>query len=650
MFLYFLLVLMPVWILTATAADFQTHRCILNTTINTTMTPYYSNLIQVLDSLASDNIVDDKQFLSRSFGNHQPDIAYGSYLCRADVLPNDCRNCLLEARKDINMTCPNSKAAVLWNDDCMLRFANYSMASIMDSATFVPECNKVNISYMVSEQTRFWEFARDMMGQLATKASKDQKQKYANIDLSYNKEKKIYGYVQCTPDLSNSDCGRCLRLSIDRLGESCYGKEGARVLTPSCNVRFETYEFLRFSESSSHTPGKRKNLSKLIAAVVATVGGLVLILGVYRLFVMKKRRFVTFNDLPDETDDSEIVSEQSIQYEFGTIEAATNKFSIHNKIGEGGFGGVYKGVLLDGREVAVKRLSKGSGQGALEFKNEVVLLAKLQHRNLVRLLGFCLEGDEKILIYEYVPNRSLDYFLFDPTKQALLDWPTRYKIIGGIARGMLYLHEDSRLRIIHRDLKASNILLDEDMNPKISDFGTARIFGGTQTQAKTNRIVGTFGYMSPEYAMHGNFSVRSDVFSLGVLILEIISGRRNTGLFDSGYVDLLCHAWNKWKKGEPLKILDPNLVDSSSNNEVLRSINIALSCVQEDPEIRPSMATVVLMLNSYSVVLPLPENPPFVSHTRVRRMTSIDLESDKSICKSSVWVTDGSPITDVHPR
>ncbi|XP_038982170.1 receptor-like serine/threonine-protein kinase SD1-8 [Phoenix dactylifera] len=299
-------------------------------------------------------------------------------------------------------------------------------------------------------------------------------------------------------------------------------------------------------------------------------------------------------------------------FDIHTIRTATNNFSDDNKLGEGGFGPVYKGQLEDGENIAVKRLSKDSVQGIHEFTNEVLLIAKLQHRNLVRLLGCCIEGEERLLVYEYLQNTSWDCFIFDRTRSALLNWQKRLDIILGIARGLLYLHQDSRLKIIHRDLKASNILLDEELNPKISDFGTARIFKVDQIEENTIRIVGTYGYMSPEYAMDGIFSVKSDVFSFGVLVLEILSGKKNRMINQAkARLNLLGHAWRLWTEGRCLEILDEAVGCAYPESKVLRCIQVALLCVQEGSEDRPTMAEVVLMLGTESALLPQPQRPGF---------------------------------------
>ncbi|KAG6754762.1 hypothetical protein POTOM_040556 [Populus tomentosa] len=303
------------------------------------------------------------------------------------------------------------------------------------------------------------------------------------------------------------------------------------------------------------------------------------------------------------------------------LETATNNFDISKKLGQGGFGAVYRGKLPDGLEIAVKRLSKTSGQGLEEFMNEVAVISKLQHRNLVRLLGCCVEGEEMMLVYEYMPNKSLDAFLFDSLRKGQLDWERRFNIINGICRGLLYLHRDSRLRIIHRDLKPSNILLDHELNPKISDFGIARISGGNEVN--TTRVVGTFGFMSPEYLMEGRFSEKSDVFSFGVLLLEIVSGRKNAHFYSNEHaLSLIGFAWKLWNEGDIAALVDPAISDPCFQVEIFRCMHIGLLCVQELAKDRPAVSTIISMLNSEIVDLPTPKKPAFVE-----RQTSLGTEA-----------------------
>ncbi|KAG6387291.1 hypothetical protein SASPL_152478 [Salvia splendens] len=297
-----------------------------------------------------------------------------------------------------------------------------------------------------------------------------------------------------------------------------------------------------------------------------------------------------------------------------TVLKATDNFSNTSKLGEGGFGPVYRGVLEDGQEIAVKRLSKMSSQGVNELRNEVMLIAKLQHRNLVRTLGFCAQEEEYMLIYEYMPNHSLDLTLFDKEKSMLLDWQKRFDIINGIAKGLLYLHQDSRLRIIHRDLKASNILLDADIIPKISDFGLARSFGGNQTEAQTRRVIGTY---------------------FGVLVLELVSGHRNRGfLLKDHNLNLLGHAWSLYKEDSLRKLVDPCLDEAFDLGQVERAIQVGLLCVQNSPDDRPNMSSVVFMLGN-EVALPQAKQPGFFAE----RDISIDDSSNPTASHNQLTIT-----------
>ncbi|KAJ4726192.1 S-receptor-like serine/threonine-protein kinase [Melia azedarach] len=384
---------------------------------------------------------------------------------------------------------------------------------------------------------------------------------------------------------------------------------------------------------------KDDNKKKIVVITVIAVIAGVLVLAVSYYIHKRRRKSVEKAEHSRGTDRENEDQNQDMElplFELDTIVKATNNFSANKKLGEGGFGPVYKGTLVDGKEIAIKRLSKFSGQGLNEFKNEVRLIAKLQHRNLVKLLGCCIQGEEKMLIYEFMPNKSLDYFIFDEKRSKLLDWSKRFNIICGIARGILYLHQDSRLRIIHRDLKASNVLLDHEMNPKISDFGLARTFGGDETEGNTKRVVGTYGYMAPEYAADGLFSVKSDVFSFGILMLEIVSGQKNRGLYHPQHsLNLIGHAWKLWKEGKPLELIDSFLGETSNLSEVIRCLHISLLCVQQFPEDRPSMPSVVLMLGSESS-LPQPKQPGFLLD---RKAFELDSSSSKPESSSTNDIT-----------
>ncbi|XP_028800934.1 G-type lectin S-receptor-like serine/threonine-protein kinase At4g27290 isoform X2 [Neltuma alba] len=367
--------------------------------------------------------------------------------------------------------------------------------------------------------------------------------------------------------------------------------------------------YIRMAAAETDAKGHKKMVGIVVTAVTVPLVFLALLALSCTHWRKRGRREKTSleNNSEGEQEDLDLPF-----YDLATIVHATNDFSNDKKLGQGGFGPVYKGILADGQEIAIKRLSQSSGQGTKEFKNEVSLCAKLQHRNLVKVLGCCIQGEEKMLIYEYMPNKSLDNFLFDSRQSKFLDWPRRFHIIFGIARGLLYLHQDSRLRIIHRDLKASNILLDGQMNPKISDFGMARMFGGDQIEGNTNRIAGTYGYMSPEYAIHGLFSIKSDVFSFGMLLLEIVSGKKNRGAsYPNQGFNLIGHAWRLWKDGNPLELIDGCLGEAFNSSEALRCIRVGLLCMQLHPEDRPDMASVIVMLSSENV-LSQPKEPGFL--------------------------------------
>ncbi|PIN10799.1 Serine/threonine protein kinase [Handroanthus impetiginosus] len=435
--------------------------------------------------------------------------------------------------------------------------------------------------------------------------------------------------------LRNCSCVAYANPYITNGGSGCLMWFGELVDTreqPGADSMQNMYIRLPESELDSSIDLEKKEKKRPIELILISIASGVLVSGLINgsILLMTKRKRRGRNN-----EDVELPV-----FKFVTIVAATNDFSGENLIGQGGFGPVYRGCLLAKGQIAVKRLSRTSGQGLEEFKNEVMLTARLQHRNLVQLLGCCIEGQERMLIYEYMHNRSLDYFVFDQNRRTILTWPMRLDIIMGITRGLLYLHHDSRLKIIHRDLKTSNILLDGNLSPKISDFGLARIFGENQSIARTKRVVGTYGYMSPEYAIDGKFSVKSDIFSMGVVILEIVSGKKNWRFnHHDHYHGLLGHTWLLWKENRFLELMDECLKDTLIESQMKRCVQVGLLCVQKFAEDRPIMSSVVFMLGTDGAILPEPKEPGFFmerSSSTVGSCISTSMMSQKE----SMTITD----------
>ncbi|KAF0905235.1 hypothetical protein E2562_003839 [Oryza meyeriana var. granulata] len=521
---------------------------------NYTANSTFQTNIQRLSTTLPKNISSSRTLFAKDSLGTVPDIVYALALCRGDSNASACAGCVATAFQDAQQLCPFNKDATVFYDPCALRFSNQNfLASTNGDRKFLILMNTQNVS---APAKVFDSAVGVLINATADYAATNSSKRFGTGEEGFDGSK-IYGLAQCTPDMATTDCRSCLGSIIGMMPKYFSGKQGGRVLGLRCNYRYETYSFfngvsllqlpaapLGVPPAPSPAPvnvtppattgtGAENTTGKVLAIALPIVIAILAAVVICFYLWKRKRERARKPSILDPTNPDDMQSIDSLIVSISILRAATDNFNESNKLGEGGFGVVYKGVLPSDQEIAVKRLSQSSRQGIEELKNELVLVAKLQHKNLVRLVGVCLEEHEKLLVYEYMPNKSLDTILFDSDRSSVLDWWKRLKIVNGIARGLQYLHEDSQLKIIHRDLKASNVLLDSEFNPKISDFGLARLFGNDQSQDVTNRVVGTYGYMAPEYAMRGHYSIKSDVFSFGVLILEIVTGRKNNVSDDS---------------------------------------------------------------------------------------------------------------------
>ncbi|OAY63344.1 Cysteine-rich receptor-like protein kinase 25, partial [Ananas comosus] len=627
-------------------ADLPLHQICGNTRNYTANSTYESNLRQLLPYLSSAASVSNG--FSTSSTGESLDQASGLALCRGDINATDCHTCLGRASNDTQQLCPYDKTAVIWYENCLLKYSNQNFASVFNDSEEIAMYNVLNTTGGrfpgYTQNTTIYDFFNQVMNTLlsdvadSAASNSNSGMLFATGELSITSGfPTIYGLVQCNPDMSGPECRQCLQAQINETLNMFDGYQGGGILGVWCNLRYEVYPFYDRNPTimlSSVAPGdlpgtppgppppntrpgssppltvilppqiptastwSRKNKFRIII-ITTCLTVLLISCCLLRLLCIKRQRRAEraklYNTRPTITFDTDEViklwkgkesNSNSPLFDFATIANSTNNFSIENKLGEGGFGPVYKGLLSDGLEIAVKRLSSRSGR--------------------------------------------------DQTRGAILDWQKRFTIIEGIAQGLLYLHKHSQLRIIHRDLKVSNILLDSEMNPKISDFGLARIFGSNETQANTNRIVGTYGYMSPEYASE----VKSDVFSFGVLLLEIVSGKRNASFHQYGnHFNLLGYAWEVWKEGKWFELIDPSLGGSSKTNEIVRCTHAALMCVQENAADRPTMSDVIAMLSIDNTNLPDPKQPAYFN-VRIKDEAEMATNFIMPVSKNEITFTD----------
>ncbi|XP_050120298.1 cysteine-rich receptor-like protein kinase 3 isoform X1 [Malus sylvestris] len=527
--------------------------------------------------------------------------------CMKDVSKTDCDQCFAQCKIKI-LGCLQfvkaTRGGRLFFDGCYLRHDDFDFFNQSLSSEDRTVCGDRDFG---RNRTVFKDNALRLVRNLSSLAPRNDGFSAGFVVGEGNVS--VYGLAQCWEFVKGPGCEECLADAVKRIG-SCTPKEEGRALNAGCYLRYSTQKF--YDNNTVTDDAGRNGGRRSLAIILAVTFAVVLTISAVSFFARKK--ILTRRKAASEKKQFgalfATVNKSQLNFSYEVLEKATNYFHDANKLGQGGSGSVYKGVLPDGNVVAIKRLFFNARQWVDHFFNEVNLISGIHHKNLLKLLGCSITGPESLLVYEYVPNQSLhDYFIVKNNVEPLR-WDLRYKIILGTAEGLAYLHEESKLRIIHRDIKLSNILLDEEFNAKIADFGLARMFPEDKTHIST-AIAGTLGYMAPEYVVRGMLTEKADVYSFGVLVIEIISGRRNNSVFSSS-TSILKMTWDLYGTCRLCEAVDPLLEGKFENEEASRLLQIGLLCMQASAELRPAMSLVVKMLTE-NLEIPQPTQPPFLN-------------------------------------
>ncbi|KAG7543985.1 Protein kinase-like domain superfamily [Arabidopsis thaliana x Arabidopsis arenosa] len=553
-----------------------------------------------------------RRFATESL-NSTPSI-YALIQCHHDLSPSDCQLCYAIARTRLPRCLPSSSARIFL-DGCFLRYETYEF--------YDESVSNTSDSYSCSNDTVLDPLFGFQVSETAARVA------VRKGGFGVAGESGVHALAQCWESLGKEDCRVCLEKAIQEV-KRCVSRREGRAMNTGCYLRYSDHKF--YNGDGHHLFHVFFNKGVIVAIVLTTSAFVMLILLATYVIMLKVSK--TKQEQRNLGLVSRKFNNSKTKFKYETLEKATDYFSPKKILGQGGNGTVFLGILPNGKNVAVKRLVFNTREWVEEFFNEVNLISGIQHKNLVKLLGCSIEGPESLLVYEYVPNKSLDQFLFDETQSKVLNWSQRLNIILGTAEGLAYLHGGSPVRIIHRDIKTSNVLLDDQLNPKIADFGLARCFGLDKTHLSTG-IAGTLGYMAPEYAVRGQLTEKADVYSFGVLVLEIACGtRNNTFVPVTGH--LLQRVWNLYTLSRLVEALDQCLKDEfrhvqGSEAEAYKVLRVGLLCTQASPSLRPSMEEVIRMLTERDYPIPSPTNPPFL---RISSLAT-DLEGGSTISQST---------------
>ncbi|CAN6224951.1 unnamed protein product [Urochloa humidicola] len=597
-----------------------------STTDNYTIASSYQvNLDKLMGDLR-DGAIDNRGFNESTVGK-SPDAVFGLIMCFVDRNWDECQNCIRAAAAGVQQTCPYSREMKACYDACVLRYSNNFFFSVADlNVAFYAW-----ISAFVTDMAGMNATRGTLMNRLTVEASGSPLRLANGSEVftdSDGNSSVMHGLAQCTRDLNASECTRCLTYFVAELSRSRPNNTYGAVKGYSCYVVYRIGQDLGItlplppspaepppqpSQGEATSPPHDGPKAGLVAG--ASAGSLVVVISLgilaWRFCQRRRKGMALEQELGDMFDGGEPQEEEfekgagPKRFHYKDLAVATRYFSDEVKLGEGGFGSVYHGYLKDmDLHVAIKRVSKNSNQGRKEYESEVKIISRLRHRNLVELIGWYHGGDELLLVYELMPNGSLDRHIHSPSN--VLSWPIRYEIVVGIGSALLYLHQDCQQCVLHRDIKPSNVMLDASFNAKLGDFGLARLVDHGR-DSHTTVLAGTMGYMDPECMVTGSACAESDVYSFGVVVLEIACGRPpRIDVAKATNIHLVQWVWELYGRGSILDAADERLNSEFNAGEMERVMVTALWCAHPDRTQRPSIreAMNVLRLEAHLPILP----------------------------------------------